>query len=142
MTTSRMDDDERDIALRPKESGDAFDPTLDTLRVARAYHAAWTNRDFETAGQLLGEDLRTDVPLNTYPTKADFLTAVTEFGSLVDKVDLIAEYSTDDSALLLYDMHTKAFGTIRIAEQFTIAHGSITHIRHIHDTATLQVSHT
>lgn len=105
------------------------------LGVARAYHAAWTRKDFSSAARCLSDDLRTDVPVNTYATRAEFVRALTEFGQLVRRVDVLAEFEQDDQALLLYDMHTEPFGTIRIAEQFTIADGQICHIRHVHDTA-------
>lgn len=39
------------------------------------------------------------------------------------KVDLLAEFTAENGAVLLYDMHTEPFGTIRVAEQFTVADG-------------------
>ncbi len=118
--------------------GEPYGSAADALHTARTYHNAWTSRDFDAARHCLAEDLRTDVPLNTYPTREDFVHALTTFGSLVREVDLLAEFSEGDQALLLYDMHTDPFGTIRIAEQFTVADGLIRRIRHVHDTAALR----
>ena len=48
----------------------------DALTVARAYHRAWTTRNFEDAGRHLADALLVEVPINQYPTKAEFLSAV------------------------------------------------------------------
>lgn len=117
------------------ETGDGQPFGTGALRVARAYHAAWTRKDFSSAAGYLAAGLRTDVPVNTYASRTEFVRALTEFGQLVRHVDVLAEFEHEDQALLLYDMHTDPFGTIRIAEQFTVVDGQIAHIRHVHDTA-------
>jgi uncharacterized protein YndB with AHSA1/START domain len=112
--------------------------TDEALDVARAYHAAWTGKDFAAARRYLAEDLQTDVPLNTYIGPDDFAAAVARFGALTDRVDLLAEFGSAAQALLLYDMHTQPFGTLRVAEHFTVDDGLIRSIRHVHDTAALR----
>jgi uncharacterized protein YndB with AHSA1/START domain len=112
--------------------------THEALDVARAYHAAWTGKDFAAARRHLAEDLQTDVPLNTYAGPDDFAAAVARFGALADRVDLLAEFGSADQALLLYDMHTQPFGTLRVAEHFTVDDCLIRSIRHVHDTAALR----
>lgn len=128
------------VSLVERGAGTPYTASADALRVVRAYHRAWTGKDFAAAARFLAPDLATDVPLNTYPTRADFVTALTGFGALVRRVDLLAEFGSGDQALLLYDMHTDDFGTIRIAEQFTVAEGLIRRIRHVHDTAALRAA--
>lgn len=76
-----------------------------------------------------------DVPVNTYEGKPDFVEALTQFGSTISHVDMLAEFGDATQAVLLYDMHSTPFGTIRIAEHFTVDTGKILRIRHIHDTA-------
>jgi len=109
-----------------------------TLDVARAYHAAWTAHDFDAARRLLAADLETDVPINTYTGRDDFAAALANFGARAEHVDLLAEFGTDDQALLLYDMHTQPYGRLRVAEHFTVSGGLIRRIRHVHDTAALR----
>ena len=111
-----------------------------TLAVVRRYHRAWTSGRFDEAGSCLGADLETDVPLNTYATTDDFVRALSGFGRLVERVDLLAELAQDDEAVLLYDMAVGPIGTIRIAEHFTVGGGRITRIRHVHDTAALRAA--
>jgi SnoaL-like domain len=108
--------------------------------VALAYHRAWTARDFAAAARLLASDLETDVPLNRYAGKDEFVGALTGFAGLVHRVELLARFGRGDEALLLYDMETEPFGTIRIAEHFTVSGGLIARIRHVHDTAALRAA--
>jgi uncharacterized protein YndB with AHSA1/START domain len=117
----------------PYRAGD-----VDALTVARAYHTAWTGGDFDTARSYLAADLKTEVPMNIYTGRDDFAAAVANFGALAERVDLLAEFSSGEQALLLYDMHTQPFGQFRIAEQFTVHDGLIRRIRHVHDTAALR----
>ncbi len=118
--------------------GAPFRANQTALDVARAYHAAWTAHDFDAARRFLAADLATDVPINTYTGRDDFAAAVATFGALAEHVDLLAEFGTDDQALLLYDMHTQPFGRFRVAEHFTVSEGLIRSIRHVHDTAALR----
>ena len=110
------------------------------LTLVRAYHRAWTTNDLEEAGRYLSDDLRTDVPINTYGSKAEWIEAVRRTGQAVSRVEVLAEFSNDAEALLLYDMEIKPIGDIRIVEHFTIADGRITQIRHVHDTAALRAA--
>ncbi len=124
--------------LVDKGEGEPYGSASDARRVARAYHSAWTHRDFASAERCLSEDLQTDVPLNTYETREAFVAALTGFGSLVRSVDLLAEFASAGEVLLVYDMHTDRFGTVRVAEEFTINRGRIQRIRHVHDTFALR----
>lgn len=108
--------------------------------IARAYHDAWTSRDFVRAADLLASDLTIEVPINSYPTKESFVQALAAFGAMVDRTDMLAEFASDDGALLLYDMHVGALGVIRIAEHFTVRSGRITRIRQVHDTAPMRAA--
>jgi limonene-1,2-epoxide hydrolase len=115
-------------------------PTEQTLSVVRAYHRAWTSKDFEEAARYLAPHLETEVPINTYSSTEQFLEALTGFGQLVGAVDLLAEFADDDEAMLLYDMPVEGIGTLRVAEHFTVADGRIARIRQVHDTAQLRAA--
>jgi hypothetical protein len=121
---------------------DAADPPpeLTPLEVARRYHDAWTQKNFEEASRYLAADLQTDVPLNSYADAAEFLAGLAGFGQLVTKVDLLAELGDSHQAALLYDVYVDPIGTLRVAEHFTVAENHITHIRHVHDTVALRAA--
>jgi uncharacterized protein YndB with AHSA1/START domain len=108
------------------------------LDVALRYHRAWTAGRFEDAAGIIAENLLTEVPLNSYASKAEWVAALTRFGSLVERTEMVSTLGGADEAVLLYDMHSGSFGTLRIAEHFTVAGGVITTIRHVHDTHPLR----
>jgi SnoaL-like protein len=112
----------------------------DALSIVRAYHDGWTGRHFDRAASLLAEELKVEVPVNAYPTKASFVEALIRFGSMVERADLLAELGNGSEAILLYDMQVSPLGTIRIAEHFTVRDGRIVRIRQIHDTAGIRAA--
>jgi ketosteroid isomerase-like protein len=109
-----------------------------TASVIRAYYDAWTAGDFGTAVSLLGDGLIVEVPVNEYPSTESFGAALKAFGSLAASVELHAAMSDGDDGMLLYDMDVAGFGTLRVAEHFTVHDGKIVRIRQIHDTAALR----
>jgi len=114
--------------------------THDAAVIARAYHHAWTTKDFAGAAALLAPTLVVEVPVNHYPTAESFAAALASFGSMVTEVDLLAALSTDHEAMLLYDLDVDRLGTLRVAEHFTTGGGKITRIRQIHDTAAVRAA--
>ncbi len=117
-----------------------METTNATLSVIRAYHEAWSSRDFAGAVGLLGPNLQVEVPINDYPTKEAFADALIAFGGLVRSVVLLGACSNGNEAMLLYDMEVDRLGTMRVAEHFTVVDGRITRIRQIHDTAALRAA--
>ena len=89
--------------------------------------------------QHVADDLRVEVPINSYAGKTDFLSAVRMTAQMTSKVELIGALGRDDEAMLLYDM-TLPIGVLRVAEHFTVADDKIRIIRQIHDTAALRAA--
>ena len=112
----------------------------DTAEIIRAYHDAWTTKDFAGAAALLGDTLVVEVPVNRYPTAGSFAAGLTSFGSMVTKVDLLAAMSAGNEAMLLYDLDAEGLGTLRVAEHFTVDDGKITRIRQVHDTVAVRAA--
>jgi len=114
--------------------------TNETAAITRAYHDAWTTKDFAGAAGLLADTLVVEVPVNHYPTAGSFAAALTSFGSVVTKVDLLAAMSAGNEAMLLYDLDAEGLGTLRMAEHFTVDDGKIIRIRQVHDTAAVRAA--
>ena len=112
----------------------------DTAEIVRAYHNAWTGRDYPRARVLLADTLTVEVPVNDYPTAESFAAALETFGSMVSSVELLAAMSDGNEAMLLYDLEAGPVGTLRVAEHFTVVSGKITRIRQIHDTAAVRAA--
>lgn len=94
-----------------------------TRAIVQAYHRAWTGPDVASAGQYLAEEFMTRAPVGSYDTREEYLAGLANFrGSFVTGVDMIAEFYGDDSAMLLYDVHTNTpAGSIRTAEYFKLS---------------------
>lgn len=112
----------------------------DALSVTRAYHRAWTSKNFPQAIDLLAANLLVEVPVNDYPTIDLFAQALTAFGGMVKSVTLLGEFTQGNEVVLLYDMDVERLGAMRIAEHFTVVNGKIARIRQIHDTAALRAA--
>ncbi|SEG94879.1 SnoaL-like domain-containing protein [Actinacidiphila yanglinensis] len=112
-----------------------------TLSLVRRYHEAWTTtKDFDTAAQFLAEDLKTDLPVNTYADKQEFAAAIRGFGEMASSVRVLSACAGPGEAAMVYDLELGPIGTLRIAEQFVVAEGRITSIRQVHDTATMRAA--
>ena len=108
--------------------------------LVRRYHDAWSRRRFDEAVDLLAEDLRVEVPINAYPTRASFARALVAFGSMVEQVELLSELAGDGEAMLLYDATVAGLGQMRIVEHFTLSNGRIVRLRQIHDTVAIRAA--
>jgi hypothetical protein len=114
----------------------------DALPVAMRYHSSWTHGRFEDATALLAEDLQTEVPINDYSSRTEWAQALSGFGRLIDRAELVSALGNAEQAVLIYDMHTAPYGVLRIAEHFTVEAGRIVRIRHVHDTVALREAST
>jgi hypothetical protein len=110
------------------------------LAIVRAYHQAWTGKDFSRAIGLLSPALVVEVPINEYSTKESFAVALSAFGRMVTRVELLSAMSSGADAMLLYDLQVERLGHMRVAEHFTVGGGQITRIRQIHDTAPVRAA--
>ena len=108
--------------------------------IARRYLDAWSSGRFDDAVSLLDEAIRVEVPVNEYPTRESFAAALTAFGSMVERVDVIAELGGEGEAMQLYDLSVRGLGALRIVEHFTLREGRIVRLRQIHDTAGLRAA--
>lgn len=108
------------------------------LDVATAYYDHWRDGRFDAAANLLDEGLLVETPVNRYPRRADFVQALTVFGSLVRRTERLTALGTRDSAVLIYDMDVEDVGRLRVAEHFLVEDGRIIALRQIHDTAAVR----
>jgi ketosteroid isomerase-like protein len=116
------------------------DTTNTTRSVARAYFEGWTAHRYEDAVALLANDLTVEVPVNSYPDRASFAHALSTFGAMIERVDLLSSLADANEAMVLYDMHVVGLGAIRVAEHLTVSDGRITRVRQIHDTVAIRAA--
>ena len=110
----------------------------ETQTLVRRYHDGWSSGRYDDAVALLDEGLCVEVPVNDYPTREAFATALVAFGGMVEHVALLSELASEDEAMLLYDMTVRGLGPMRVAEHFTLRGGRIVRLRQIHDTVAIR----
>src|SRR6266540_1075988 len=105
--------------------------------IAVAYLNAFGRQDMTTAARYIADDITFESPRVTLTGAEPYLTAVGEFAQAVASVEIIAAFGDEQRALVLYDMKTGPFGTIRAANYFQVTNGKITSDVLVFDTKPL-----
>ncbi|QUR68266.1 nuclear transport factor 2 family protein [Mycobacterium spongiae] len=112
---------------------------MSAARVVTTYHESWTRGDMVTARSHLADDLDFQGSIDTFTNADDFIATLTGFAQMLTRVDLLAQFYSDDGAALLYDCVTNSpAGTIRTAEFFGLRGGKIATIRLVFDATLLR----
>jgi hypothetical protein len=114
--------------------------SMKPIEAALAYLEAFAKQDLTTAAQYVADDIEFVSPRVHLHGASDYLAAVGEFAQAVTGLDVIAAMADGDEVLVMYDMHTGPFGTIRAADHFTVQAGRITKDLLVFDTAPLGAS--
>ncbi len=114
-----------------------MNPNLD---LAQDFLAAWAAADRNRFTALLHEDVSFESPMASLQGRDAVASAMVDFSQAVTGVDLIASAAEGDSVLLMYDMHTGPFGTIRAAEHYRVRDGRIASDQLVFDTAPLKTT--
>jgi ketosteroid isomerase-like protein len=107
------------------------------IDAALAFLEAFAKQDLTTAARYLADDVEFVSPRLHLHGKADMLAAVGEFAQVVTGLDVIAAMADGDQVLVMYDMHTGPFGTMRAADHLIVVEGRITRDLLVFDTASL-----
>lgn len=105
------------------------------VRVALAYHQAWTGGDLERAMTYVADDIVCDAPAGRLTGAEAFRGFMAPFARILLAANVIAAYGDDETALLMYDTRTVPVPTAPAAEHLTVRDGRITHMRIIFDRA-------
>ncbi len=103
------------------------------LRIALAYHQAWTSHDFEQAMTYIAEDIVCRAPAGRLTGAEAFRGFMGPFVQMVTGSALIAAFGDDRTALLMYDTGTVPVQEAPGAEFITVADGKISQLRIIFD---------
>ncbi|GAA3346643.1 nuclear transport factor 2 family protein [Amorphoplanes nipponensis] len=103
------------------------------LRVALAYHAAWTTKDLDLAFGYVADDIVCDAPAGRLEGRDAFRAFLAPFAQLLHSATLIAAFGDEDKALMMYDTSSALVASGPGAEFLTVAHGRITYSRFIFD---------
>src|SRR5579859_5626988 len=96
---------------------------LDTVS---RYQDAWTSRDFDTAGQLVAENIVFRSPQQHIVGASDFFTMLCGFARRVaPRWQLISAGQADDEILVLYHLFSDAGDALACADHFRVRDGKI-----------------
>lgn len=103
------------------------------LAVALAYHRAWTSQNVEEALEYVATDIVCDAPSGPLHGLDQYRPFLANFAPLVTGYDLIAALGDAETAILVYDLHTRPVSSGLTCECFTVRGGRITRNRLIFD---------
>jgi hypothetical protein len=103
------------------------------LRVALAYHQAWTSKDLDLALSYVADDLVCDAPAGRLEGRDAYRAFLAPFAQMLISSTLIAAYGDERTALMMYDTSSALVASGPGAECLTVVHGRITYNRFIFD---------
>ena len=103
------------------------------LRVALAYHQAWTAKDLELALTYVADDIVCDAPAGRIEGREAYRAFLAPFAQTLISATLIAAYGDERRALMMYDTSTPLVASGPGAECLTVELGKITYSRFIFD---------
>src|ERR1700722_6214934 len=111
---------------------------MSNLQLAHEFLAAWAASDVDRFSGLLDEDVSFEGPMGSLQGREAVATAMADFAQTVTGIEIIASAEHGDGVLVMYDMHTGPFGTIRAAEHYRLRNSQIVSDQLVFDTAPLK----
>lgn len=105
----------------------------EALRVALAYHRAWTNHDIDTAMDHVATDVVVDAPEGRIDGAEALRESLGHFVEILTSSTLWAAFGDEDTAVLMYDTAATVVPSAPGAEHVTVRDGKIVHSRLIFD---------
>ena len=105
------------------------------LRIALAYHDAWTSHDLDTAMTYIADDIVCDAPAGRLTGAAAYRDFLGPFTQILKGATMIAAFGDDETALVMYDTETVPVKSAPGAECVTVKDGKITYSRFLFDRA-------
>ncbi|MGH3585316.1 MAG: nuclear transport factor 2 family protein [Pseudonocardia sp.] len=102
--------------------------------VATAFVEAFGRGDLRTVGGLLAGDVTFESPRVTLAGAEPVLAAIGEFTQVVTGVTIRSVLGDDERAMIMYDMHTAPFGTLRAVDHLVVRDGRIASDTLVFDT--------
>jgi ketosteroid isomerase-like protein len=98
--------------------------------VVARYHQAWLKKDFESARELLADDLSFRGPFDTFDNADDLIAALRQLAPISRDAEIHKVFADGDDVCVLFDLVTNApIGAAPVAEWHTVRDGKIAKIR-------------
>ena len=114
--------------------------TTDTapVDVAVSFVEAFGSGDMDILAGFLAEDIVFESPRVRLTGRQQVLAAMSEFAHVVQGVDIVAALGDQEKAMVVYDMKTAPFGTIRAVDYLVVRDGKILSDTLVFDTYELR----
>lgn len=114
------------------------DETSPALRVALAYHDAWTGKDLDRAMDYVDEAIVCDAPAGKIEGVEAYRAFMAPFVQILERAELIAAFGDEEKAVVVYDTKTVPVESAPAAECVTVRDGKIVYSRFVFDRAPFQ----
>src|SRR3954468_20644083 len=108
------------------------------LRVALAYHRAWTGQDLDLAMTYIADDIVCDAPAGRIEGAAAYRAFLEPFAGMLTGATMIAAFGDDKQAMIMYDTASPLVASAPGAECVTVEGGRITYSRFLFDRLPFQ----
>jgi SnoaL-like protein len=108
------------------------------VEVAIAFTEAWTSHDMDTAARYVAEDVVFEGPMTQNAGVIAFIDGLGRFAQAVTGLQILAVLGDEERAMIMYDLTTGPFGTLRAAEDLVVSDGEIIRDRLVFDTHTVR----
>jgi ketosteroid isomerase-like protein len=116
------------------------DTTSPALRIALAYHEAWTGGDLDRAMTYVADDVVCDAPAGRIEGAAAYRAFMEPFVRILRGARMLAAFGDEETALVLYDTETVPVPSAPGAECVTVRDGRIAYSRFVFDRAPFEAA--
>lgn len=109
--------------------------------IAVAFIRAFGNGDTQIMAGLLADDVVFESPRVRLTGAEPVLAAMSEFAQVVHGVDIVAAFGDGEKAVVVYDMRTAPFGTLRAVDYLVVRDGTIHYDNLVFDTYEVRTAH-
>jgi SnoaL-like domain len=116
------------------------DQNSPALRVALAYHRAWTGGTFDEAMTYVADDVVCDAPAGRIEGAEAYRAFMAPFAQMLISAEVIAAFGDEKQAVVVYDTATTLVPSGPAAECVTVQDGQIAYSRFIFDRLPFQLA--
>ncbi|MGS2619636.1 nuclear transport factor 2 family protein [Micromonospora sp. LZ34] len=116
------------------------DQNSPALRVALAYHRAWTSRNLDEAMAYIADDVVCDAPAGRIEGAEAYRAFMAPFVQMLVSAEPVAAFGDEERAVLVYDTATTLVLSGPAAECVTVRDGRIAYSRFIFDRLPFQLA--
>jgi hypothetical protein len=115
----------QDMATTSETTTSLTTRTSPALEIATAFTTAWTSHHLPQAAEFVADDVEFEGPLAQTQGSAAYLKGLAGLARDITGFRMLAAFADGDQALLMYDLHTRSYGTLTCAKLLTIRDGKI-----------------